>query len=371
MMTAAPARIVERYGSIRAFEQVYGSGELMHPLASIYSDPPNVWLTSFYGFRPEEWGLIGFTPENQRGTFIAKTRPGVLVIVYGATGAAKDEVGKVIGIQQCSHQIGPTQSFMSPAAWIAKERDPNNRERWNFAVKAVRAWRVTPESRMDIRDFAPEATASGAWQHIGSQGVPLSRQEALRILKLDLQEIEVYGETPILASVSGTARQILAPTKAGPVSQSPYVVAEAEGPKHLYILRLQGDMDAFLGEPTHGKHVVKAGFSRSPITRCNDFNRALPKCAFRWEVLHSGSQAGSEPYPSSGHAKAGELAMQDVLRRPPGGCSLGGEFFLAKADLISEAWQNGNLAAKTHGKNESEINSLSIGRKSGTCTGEE
>jgi hypothetical protein len=307
-------------------------------------------LTSFYGFMPEEWGFLGFTPEAQRSTFISKTQPGVLVVAYGATKAAKNEVGKVIGVQQCSHQIGPSRNFISPAAWEKKERDAENRKRWNFAVKVVRAWRVTPESRMDIRDFAPEAAANGAWQHIGSQGVRLSRQESLRILKLDLQETDVYGETPILASVSGKARQILAPTKAGPVSQSPYVVTEAEGPKHLYILRLQGDMDAFLGEPTHGRMVVKADFSRSPTTRCWDFNRALPKCAFEWKVHYSGNQEGYDPYPSSEHAKAGERAMQSVLCRAPKGCSLGGEFFLAEPDLINEAWRKGNLAAKAHKK---------------------
>jgi hypothetical protein len=350
MVIAAPSRIVEKYGSIRAFEEAYAPGERMHPLAAIYSDPPNVWLTSFYGFMPEEWGFLGFTPEAQRSTFVSKTQPGVLVVAYGASKAGKDEVGKVIGVQQCSHQIGLSRNFMSPAAWEKKDRDPERRTKWNFAVKVVRAWRVTSETRMDVNDFAPEATANKAWQHIGSQGVRLSRRESLRILKLDLQETDVYGETPIAASFSGTARQILGPTKAGPVSQSPYVVKEAEGPKHLYILRLQGDMDAFLGAPTHGRMVVKAGFSRSPTTRCLDFNCALPKCAFEWKVHYSGLQEGYDPYPTSDHAKAGERAMQSVLGRPPRGWSLGGEFFLAEADLVNEAWRKGNLAAKTYKK---------------------
>lgn len=348
MMISAPSLIVSSYGSIKRFEELHEPGELMSPMQAIYSDPPNVWLTSFYGFRPEEWGLLGFADDSRRRGFIEGSKPGVLVAVYGAGEASKNELHKIIGVQQCSHQTGHTSNFMSPAAWKAKELDPNRKGRWNFAVKATRAWRVTPESRVDVREFAPRATASGAWQHIGSRGEPLTRQEALNVLKLDLQEVQVYGENPIFGSQPGSAKEILAPSRAGPVSQSPFVTRESEGPKHLYVLRLVGDTNAFLGEESNGQIVVKAGFSRSPQTRCDDHNRALPKCAFRWEILWSGQSVGYEPYPSSDHAKAGERAMQQVLCTPKRGCSLGGEFFLAEQALIAEAWDKGNFAAKNY-----------------------
>ncbi len=348
IMPAVQARVVETYGSVRAFEQAHERGTLMFPMEAIKADPPNVWLTSFYGFRPEEWGLLGFSDDGRRRSFIEGSQPGVLVVVYGAGQASKGELGKVIGIQQCSHKTGHTRQFMSPAEWDAKERDSERKDKWNYAVKATRAWRVTPESRMLVTDFAPQATASGAWQHIGARGVRLSRQEALNILKLDLQEVDVYGENPILGSVSGTAKEILAPSKAGPVSKSPHVTREAEGPKHLYILKLVGDTDAFLGEACNGHIVIKAGFSRSPQTRCDDHNRALPKCAFRWEVLWCGNTSRYDPHPTSAHALAGEQAMQRVLCTLPRGRSLGGEFFLADPSLIEEAWKEGNSAAKEY-----------------------
>lgn len=348
IMPAVQSRVVEAYGSVRAFEQAHERGALMFPMEAIKADPPNVWLTSFYGFRPEEWGLLGFTDEARRRGFLQGSQPGVLVVIYGAGQASRDDLGKIIGIQQCSHQTGHTRLFMSPAEWAAKERDPERKDKWNFAVKATRAWRVTPESRMSVTDFAPKATASGAWQHIGARGVPLSRQEALNVLKLDLQEVDVYGENTILGSAPGTAKEILAPSKAGPVSQNSYVTREAEGPKHLYILRLVGDADAFLGEASNGQVIIKAGFSRSPQTRRDDHNRALPRCAYHWEVLWSGNTSGYDPYPTSDHAKAGEQAMQRVLCTLPRGRSLGGEFFLADPTLIEEAWHTGNLTAKEH-----------------------
>lgn len=350
MMISAPGLIVRDYGSIQRFEELHQPSKFMSPMEAIYSDPPNVWLTSFYGFRPEEWGLLGFTDEGRRKSFLDGSKPGVLVVVYGAGKASKEDLGQVIGIQQCSHRLGHSRQFMAPHEWEAKERDPERTGKWNYAVKATRAWRVTPESRMDVRDFAPEATSSGAWQHIGARGVRLSRQEALNILKLDLQEVDVYGENPIIGSTPGTAKEILAPSKAGPVSQNAFVTRESEGPKHLYVLTLRGDADAFLGAPARGRLIVKAGFSKSPQTRCDDHNRALPRCAYRWEVLYSGVLSGFNPHPSSDHAKAGERAMQEVLCQQPAGTSLGGEFFLAEPDLIEEAWQKGNLTAKDYKK---------------------
>ncbi|QDL91079.1 GIY-YIG nuclease family protein [Paroceanicella profunda] len=350
LMPSVQARVVDTYGSVRAFEEAHKESDLMFPMEAIKSDPPNVWLTSFYGFKPEEWGFLGFADESRRQGFINGSKPGVLVVIYGAGEASKDELYKVIGVQQCSHKIGNAEQFMFPPAWDAKEKDPHRAGRWNYGVKATRAWRVTPETRMNVLDFAPEATKSKAWQHIGSRGVPLSQAEAANILKLDLQEVDVYGQNPIIGSLAGTAQEILAPSKAGPVSQNSFVTRESEGPKHLYILALQGDTDAFLGRPANGQIIVKAGFSKSPQTRCADHNKAIPKCAFRWEVLHSGPKYGINPYPSSDHAKSGERAMQKILCQKPKGCSLGGEFFLAESGLVQEAWDKGNHAAKVFKK---------------------
>lgn len=350
IMSSVQSHVVETYGSVRAFEEEHAGTDLMFPMEAIKSDPPNVWLTSFYGFGPRNWGYLGFTQEGRRRSFLRDSSPGALVVVYGASKATDEERGKILGILQCSHETGDAQQYMSPSAWNEKQADPEWQKKWNYAVRVIRAWQITPESRMPVKEFAPEATETEAWQHIGASGVRLSRQEAERILKLDLQEIEVYGGTPITSSAVGTAKEILAPSKAGPVSQSAFVTRESEGPKHLYILKLHGDTDAFLGEPAGGRMIIKAGFSRSPMSRCGDFNRALPECAFNWQVLYSGPSSGLPAYPTSDHAKAGEKAMQTILCQRPRGRSLGGEFFLADPQLIADAWTAGNIAAKDFDK---------------------
>lgn len=347
MMIAQQSRVVEAYGSVRAFEELHRrTTGLMFPMEAIYSDPPNVWLTSFYGFGPWNWGFLGFTQENARRSFIESSASGALVVIYGASKAADDERYNVIGVLQCSHVTGHAQQFMPPEEWLKKQANPESKGKWNYAVKVERAWRVTPETRMPVREFAPDATANEAWQHIGARGEKLNRKEADNILRLDLEEVAVYGQTALLHAAPGSAREVLAPSRAGPVSQSAYTVREAEGPKHLYILSLSGDANAFLGEPAKGHLIVKAGFSRSPKSRRDSLNCAFPNLAFKWEVLYSGVEHGLDAYPSSAHALAGEKAMQTVLCEAPHARSLGGEFFLADPHQIAKAWEAGNKTAR-------------------------
>ena len=122
------------------------------------------------------------------------------------------------------------------------------------------------------------------------------------------------------------------------------MVREAEGPKHLYILRLHGDADKFLGYGASGHSIVKVGFSVSPQTRCNAHNSALPACAFEWKIEKSTCADGRLPFPSSRHALAGEGEMKKLLAHE--GNSLGGEFFLAETASIDRAWKAAIIAAE-------------------------
>ena len=172
----------------------------------------------------------------------------------------------------------------------------------------------------------------------------LTANEARKLLSLTVQEVSVFGEDPILAAAPGLGSQVLAPRKAGPVSQSPYVVREAEGPKSLYILKLDGDLGAFLGrDVSEDMLVVKVGLSRSPATRCLDHNSAWPASAFSWSILKENRTSDLAPFPSSKPAICGENAMKQVLAAQ--GEPLGGEFFLAKRASVEAAWQEGLVAA--------------------------
>lgn len=313
---------------------------MMDPLDAILRNPPNVWLTSFYGFDPGSWGYLGFSTSGQRKGFIARSEPGVLVVVYGTGTAAPDELGKVIGVLQCSHRVNNAEVFMSPVAWATKERSAESAGKWDLGVKAIRAWRVAPESRPGIAEFANDTYTPGRGQAIGSQGTPLTAAEARKLLDLNLQEVPVFGEVPVIEAAFGKGADVLSPSKPGPVSQSPFMVRESEGPKSLYVLVLDGDTSAFLGRDAGIRKIINIGVSKTPIGRCDDHNRAMPRGAYSWRVLRSNDHIGVEPFPNSRAAIEGETEMKRVLIAH-GGQSLSGEFFLADNHAIELAWDSG------------------------------
>ena len=318
--------------------------QIMAPIDAIMREPPNVWLTSFYGFNSGNWGFLGFSTDSQRRSFIRRSEPGALVVIYAVGHAPSDMLGRVVGVLQCSHRVNHAQAFMSPMAWEAKKNDPDREDRWDLGVKAIRAWRVAADVRPLITDFANETYSTGRAQTIGSQGMPLTSDEARKLLDLDLQEVSVFGEIPIEDARLAKGSDLFGFNKAGPVSQNPYMVREAEGPKSLYQLKLDGDMSAFLGEDAGDDIVVKVGMSGSPPTRCEDHNRALPNGAFRWCLLRSNETAGEPHFPNSRIAIEGENGMKKLLAQ---NCKwLGGEFFRASSDLVDEAWEVGMRDAK-------------------------
>lgn len=346
MLPAAGRRVAETYGTVEAFIAAHQPPEEGSLLAQIKADPPNVWLTSFYGFSPETWGFLGFSNDGQRGRFIRETRPGALVVIYGhKTRAPEHQQGKVIGVQQVTHRVNHAQAFMSPSEWARKAADPERADKWNLAVKATRAWRVAEEAYLPIEEFAPETYSTARAQAIGSQGMRLTGAEARRLLDLTLIETSVFGEIPVTAAVPAPGVEVFTPSRPGPVSQSGYFCKEAEGPKSLYVLRLHGDEAAYLGRPAEGRWIIKVGMSGSPSSRCAAFNAALPAGAFKWELTRTNHSVGLPLFPRSAEAIRAETQMKAFLHQNE--TSLGGEFFLVRPEAIAAAWDaaTGNLRA--------------------------
>ncbi len=349
----APSRVKATYGSVDSFVRAHENGRagnaLLDPRVAIASVPPQVFLKSLYGFTPETWGFLGYTDPSMRDWFLRESKPGALVVIAGTSTAHKSEERlRILGVQQQTHVRGTKWDFLAPERHAAEKVSPDRERRWLHALKTNRAWRVADEERAFVRDIFPTTHDGGKnGTAIGSYGRRLTAAEAQAILDLTLIEVPVFGSRTVDALL-GPASDLLKPSRPGPVSQSGYVVREAEGPKHLYILRLRGEERHLLGYDPAGRWVVKVGFSVSPITRCQAHNKALPACAFRWEVMNSTHDDGRLPFASSSHAIAGEQAMKDLLDQE--GDSLGGEFFLAAPSAISRAWREGVRAAESHKK---------------------
>lgn len=337
MMPAVGRRVVETYGTVETFIAAHTPPEEGSLLAQIAADPPNVWLTSFYGFSPETWGFLGFSNDGQRKHFVRETRPGALVVIYGhKSRAPAHQQGKVIGVQQVTHRVNHAENFMSPSEWARKAADPERADKWNLAVKATRAWRVAEEAYLQIEDFAPSTYSTARAQAIGSQGMRLTGAEARRLLDLTLIETSVFGEIPVTAAVPALGAAIFTPSRPGPVSQAGYFCKEAEGPKSLYVMRLHGDETAYLGRPAEGRWIIKVGMSGSPSSRCLALNRALPAGSFTWELLKTNQSAGLPLFPKSAEAIRAETQMKAFLHQHE--TSLGGEFFLVRPEAVAAAW---------------------------------
>ena len=342
----APTRVTETYGSVAAFEAAHNSGldgnPVLNPVAAIKRNPPDVWLTSYYGFNPETWGLVTFTKPEDRSKFIDNSVPGTLIVIYGTKDLSPDQAGRILGVQQVSHRIGPSQNFIEPTRWKIKQHE--HPDSWNYGVQCLRAWKLPEEFRPLVDDFASETYSYADARTIGRRGKRLTRNEARKLLKLPFVEVPVYGGRAVDVLGPQKGEDVFTPSRAGPVSQTPHLVREAEGPKHLYILRLHGDTDNFLGYRAKGQMILKVGISASPGTRCDALNRALPEGAFKWHIERSTHRDGLPPFPTSAHAIAGEDAMKAFLHRE--GRSLGGEFFLSAHDLAMRAWDEGVQAAQ-------------------------
>ncbi len=271
------------------------------------------------------------------------------MVIYVTKGKGPERMrGNVVGILEISRNIAHAKNFISGDRWAAKESDPESRGKWLYAVGVSRAWRVAEEDWRPVDQLLPATYGSTHPEHIGAQGVPINPSEIPGLLQLTVYEVPVYGQTDQIQGSIQPLQDALYPSRAVFPSTQPFWVGETDGPKHLYILRLAGDIAAYLGnaaEDLADKLIVKVGFSRSPLSRRDQIQSAYPNGQYRWEVHFPVHVPEIPPFPNARVAIAGEDAMKKRLQED-GGRSLGGEFFLADEGLIIRAWAAGQVAAQ-------------------------
>lgn len=199
-----------------------------------------------------------------------------------------------------------------------------------------------------VDELFPKAYGSAQAQFIGAQGVRVGSDEAGQLLSLTVYEVPVYRQTHAVDPTIQPLGSALKPSNAVPPAKKPYVVDEVDGPKHLYVLKLEGDLATYLGRSTaelENRMIIKVGFSRSPLSRCDQIQSAYPAGTYRWKVLKPELIPTEPPYSCAEVAIAGEDEMKAKLVKVEAE-SLGGEFFLADANAVQQAWGAGLHAAK-------------------------
>lgn len=343
-MNQAATRIKERYGSIAAFERQYDMGQFGDP----FQGDPQVWITSYWGWAPETWGCVGFTEKGRRETFLKEVPFPFLMVVYvteNAPRAPACDLGRVTGFYEVFNLPGDRRQFTAEIHHALED------DKWRYSLKALRAFEILPEFRPHIRDFDPSILNEKRSQSVAKHGAKLAGDVVDRLKALPLYEVPVFGVSQSVRS------EIFIPSSTAPKNNergfvsggasrtAGYEVGEPKDTeKELYILKLSGDPEVFLGRACAGRSIYKVGLSISPDTRAKSFNHGMLQGAFQWDVIKSTTRTGDARYPNFGVAEKGEMAMKTVLGKDSE-LHLGGEFYLANEEEIEHAWMRGRNVA--------------------------
>ncbi len=334
LMIFAPPLIVRDYGSVRAFEIAHEG-----TLDDLWERGYSVLFTTFWDWTPETWAAVGWSNDrgrSRRDSLLKQlTDPFITVCAVTKTKSTAGEMmrGKVVGCYLTSHQTGDRDLFTHPG------QHPRQPDKWRHAVRALRAFIFLPQDQLEISEFYPDYAVPAKSVSVGAQGVIISDLAQIRLLR-DLRRAEVEIYSPFV--LGGNSREP-GPSKGmvrgGNASKKEHVVRGATEwlERELYILRLEGDVSAMLGEPAGSKRIVKVGVGACPETRRQAFQKALPKGAFKWCIDRSSQMCGMTPCASHTIALRGEYAMKKHLARY--GQWLDAEFYLASDEVIDRAWQ--------------------------------
>ena len=345
MMRKVQTRVVETYGSVRAFETHFQAVERGRADAGeVWTDTTSVLFTSFWGWNPETWGTVGWSDDRgftRRANMMKELSDPFICVCYvtsNRTETDPDLKGVIGGFYMISHEMGDRDHFTHP---IHHYREPS---RWRHSLKAVRAFSYLPEYRPRAMDVFPELSRTA--RHVSAMGEVITDPA-----KIDTLRGVPWVEVPVYAKGVSSDEARPPPlvghgmVQAGPASDGGYIVPEGTKhlPRELYVLRLNGDTAAFLGRSAVGARIIKIGLSVSPDLRRQSLQKAMPRGTFRWQVFRTTGMDGDRPYSRFEAAVRGEDAMKRHLARHAEW--LGGEFYLARDADVDAAWDTGRAAA--------------------------
>ena len=309
----------------------------------VWAEDRTAHITSFWGWGPEAWGTVGYSDSGRRDKIVQQTTDPFICVVYVTKTAPNAEPhlrGKVVGFYHVTHVSGDRDDFTAP------DHHELSPKKWRYSLKATRAFEFLPEYRISIDEFDP--TIAKRAQSVSRYGEALSKGDRERLLKIPFREVAVYGVAQGYDDKIVFPKDKRGKVRGGNVNRSGYFVEGEpfDTEKELYILKLEGDVSAYLGTTSRDRVIVKIGLSVSPITRRDYFRKSMPEGAFRWQLYRSTRLDDHAPYPNFETAKTGEDAMKDHLASNAD--HLSGEFYASTAEVLNEAWEIGRRAALSY-----------------------
>jgi hypothetical protein len=132
---------------------------------SVLEPSGRIWLTAFWGFDPENEGVLGFTAEGDRDRFMATIDERQLVCIYGAASeeTARKDVHQLLGILDLERT--PIDSWSKSSQFAIDRNIRLKRDhKWRFAVSVKRAWRTT--HNLDVGKVLPLTYNPNAGRYI-------------------------------------------------------------------------------------------------------------------------------------------------------------------------------------------------------------
>lgn len=287
--------------------------------------PRSIRLRSFYAFKPEEEGYLGWSEATARDRMLELIDDGDLFLIYGAASGetSKGERHRVLGFLQVE-RCAIRDIDKSSATSLAWKRDSGWPDRWSHAIPVVRAWRV--DEPVLLETIAPVTYRPEAGQAIAVWSPELTPSEIDLALKVKVTEVNVFGEPPVAVTALQKAplAQAFRPSRAFPGSFGERTSVYEDGPTCLYLARFDGEGFAMMGlpkTPFDKSALIKIGVSNDVKRRLNELNCGFPPAAKgRWKI-----ELTSESYESMASAEAAEQVFKNVAEKRLQ--SLGREFF--------------------------------------------
>jgi hypothetical protein len=304
----------------------------------ILDSSSSVWLTGFWGFSPEDEGILGFTDPRDRDRLFDLIDERQLVCIYGAASPETDSkiVHHLLGVLEVERTPLDSWDKMSEGA-KARNITLGRQEKWRYAMPVRRAWRTN--HTLDVKQVFPKSYNPKKGRYIARCGTWLVPQEARWLLeKVPFTQTNVFGEEPITPSNNdsvkiGSISSLLKPSRGvfGSFGDRSFEVQDR--PHKLYLALFPTSPVLLAGRPVpNGMGLVKIGISGNIRNRLKALNLSFPQTAtIGWKI------ARTAQFPDRSSAALAEASFKVQAIEEIGAYSLGKEFFildLRKAEAL-------------------------------------
>jgi len=157
----------------------------------------SVWLTGFWGFSPEEEGVLGFTDPRDRERFLGQINERQLVCIYGAASPETNSsiIHHLLGILEVE-RIKIDSFDKSSDAAKTRNISLGRQNKWRHALPVRRAWRTN--HTLDVKHVFPKSYDPKNGRYIAKFGTWLNPSEAHWLLAdVPFTQVDVFGEPRI------------------------------------------------------------------------------------------------------------------------------------------------------------------------------